>query len=320
MMRRRLVVPAIVVLAVAADITVRLTDRAPEVPPAVSTPAASAPPSAASPPPSSPSFSPPASTRPATVTGRTPGTITPPDRGQAPPVSKGTTSLDGLLETGDVAPAGVAEQLEFFNGGGGEVTDCWDVKLGDPLSVAVTSHRAITQVPAICVRGFGPTAGPVVLTVTRPDGTVLTASRSSGGEDTVRLPLPPGSPTGRYRIHAEQDGHTAATTFVAFRPARPTMWVEPRFADPGDPVSVYLGGFPAGRPADVHLYQCAGMQAAYRTTLRVPVDAAGQAQVTLTTTTFSDTTCYIVVNPLVYDPLTQSPKDLPPHLSFVLRQ
>ncbi|MBG0568031.1 hypothetical protein [Actinoplanes aureus] len=333
--RRYVVVPAIVVLTLAADIAVRLLDSgAPgqSVPPAVAGPPPSAPekatpvsPPFSTPPGWSPSFSATSGISPSprvhagvtSASGARPGvslpgvpqpTTPPPDGrtpeeeppgGKAPDGRPQTASLDDLLERDDQVPEGVAEQLDFFSGGG---TDCQTVSLQPPLDVDVSSNRTVPGIPYICL--LSTLDDDLRVTLATPSGSVLTVTRPwAGGSDEIPLPLAPGSPPGRYRVSVQQGKNPEkATTEFVVEPARePTVQIFPRVGFPGSTVQVYLGGFPAGR-ADLHLYafEDPTERPIYKTTHTVTVDAAGTAYLILQTSTFTRPTYYALVSDLYF--------------------
>ncbi|MEU4422148.1 hypothetical protein AB0F81_16095 [Actinoplanes sp. NPDC024001] len=291
--RRYVVVPTIVVLALGADIAVRLLDSgAPgkAVAPAVAGPPPSAParvvpvpPSGSVPPGWSPSFATTAGTSPASQrhAGATTPTVVLPGASQptipppgAPPPNRPTPDgrvPEEQLPTGQ-APGGRPQTASLddllerddevpdgvaeqlaFFSGGG--TECQAVALQPPLDVEVSSNRTIPGVPYICL--LSTLDDTVRVTLTTPSGSVLTAIRpwTGDGRDAIPVPLAPGSPPGRYRISVQQgkDPEKATTEFVA-GPARvPTVQIFPGIAFPGSAVHVYLGGFPPGH-TDLHLY------------------------------------------------------------------
>ncbi|MFG1606735.1 hypothetical protein [Actinoplanes sp. NPDC049265] len=325
--RRLLAVPVALVLAAGGYLVSRPAD-APSAPPAtpvVSPPAPS--PSPASPPVATPpaasdpsdvddttgssrpdSRPGPAASRPTPARSHSP-TPAPPRRegGDGP----GVASLDKALERHDPVPAGVADQISVFTGGG---TSCLGL-LPEPLSVGVTDVRSVPAVPVICVHGFADT--DLTLTVTTPSGrpTTITRPGTSDGFDNIDFRLGPGSETGKYVIRADQNKETAFTELKIERPSAPTIWVNPEHAAPGETVEVLIGGFPPGQPARLHLYVCES-KIRYRTTLTTPVNAAGEARLALSTSPNTPATCYVVLNPAVYDPLAPTAGSLPPHLLF----
>ncbi|MEV6636205.1 hypothetical protein AB0M54_36185 [Actinoplanes sp. NPDC051470] len=240
----------------------------------------------------------------------TPSSSTAPAPGPSPSAG-GTPSLDDLLERHDPVPPGVAEQISIFSGGG---TDCQGI-LPEPLSVGVTDVRTVPGVPVICVNGFGD--ADLTVTVTTPSGRrkVITRAGTAEGGDSIPYPLGPGSETGKYLVRVDQNKETAATEFKVERATTPTLWITPEHVAKGEGVDVLLGGFPAAGPVSLHLYVC-GRQLRYRTTLTAAVDATGQARVTLPTSTRTPDNCYVLINPLVYDPLAPRVGSLPPHLMF----
>jgi hypothetical protein len=166
----------------------------------------------------------------------------------------------------------------------------------------------IPSVPVFCLEGFD-TRRKVTVVVTAPDGTkdTLTVPAKARHYDGLYYPVQPGSPAGRYRVRATQGSTTATAHFQAVRASRPHLWIYPRDADVGATIDVYVGGFPHGRPADLHLYVCPGQT--YRATLPVAIDARGEAHLALQTTATTEPTCYALNSPLVHIP--SDPPDMP---------
>jgi hypothetical protein len=121
----------------------------------------------------------------------------------------------------------------------------------------------------------------------------------------VLYALPPGSPTGRYRIRVTQGSSVATTTFEVRRATKPTLWVHPSIATAGATIDVWVGGFPPGQPADLHVYACDD-PTRYRATVTVAVNGHGAAHLRLRTSARTPATCYFVINPMVHDTLTEA--------------
>lgn len=203
--------------------------------------------------------------------------------------------MDELLQRDEPPPDGVAAQMDFFLGGS---QDC--VPGPGPTVEQVRIREAVTipSAPAFCVFGFRP-ALPVTVTITTPAGSTHTRilSPDPAGSATSLLPVPPGSPEGRYLVDARQENGHAGTAFVARRTDRPTMAVAPLRVAPGTPIEVFLGGLPPGLRTDLHLYACQFTPAgthSYRGTHTVTTDAAGDAHLVLHTSRATPDNCYIV--------------------------
>jgi hypothetical protein len=239
-----------------------------------------------------------------------------PPTGPPHPEGPRPASLDDLLDQDGQVPDGVAEQIDWFSGGGSEcpVTDT----TGD-LHLAVHDVLEIPSLPVICIRKFAD--ADLTLVITTPTGaeSTMTLPASTDIFDSVTYRLAPGSALGRYRIHAAQNKETSTAEFVVRRARKPTIWVDPYAVSPGLPVDVFLGGFPARRPADLHLYVCRGGAVRYRATHRVMVDAVGEAHLVLHTSRRTTPTCYFLINLLAFDPGKLPETGSPPHLSFWVR-
>ncbi|MEU4422147.1 hypothetical protein AB0F81_16090 [Actinoplanes sp. NPDC024001] len=217
------------------------------------------------------------------------------------------------MEHNGPPPDGVAEQLDFFLGGG---PDCfWEEPPGKP-TIQVSPVVEIPSIPTVCPAGFGD-VGRISVVLTAPDGTT---TRRSGGEfEGVTFPFLSGARTGRYHLRATAGGRNATASFEVRRAAKPRMWIDPGAADWGTSIDVYIGGFPPGRPADLHLYVCGPLQ--YRATRSVAVDARGEAHLILRTTAGQENTeCFAMNSPLIFVPADPPiPGDGPLNQVFTLQ-
>ncbi|WP_433361028.1 hypothetical protein ACQPZX_27755 [Actinoplanes sp. CA-142083] len=241
----------------------------------------------------------PSSTRPSSTR---PGAEPLPHRPAPPPANPAgpqTADLDRLLDQDGTVPDGVAAQLNFFLGGGPECPD-GELEQDEPPQVSTRQFTEIPSVPNFCFRGFD-VARDVRIVVTTPTGsatmTLKARWQSLGG---FAYPVPPGSPTGRYRVRATQGSRSADTEFQVRRASTPTMWIHRRNADLGETVDVYLGGFPPNKPADLHLYVCLPLR--YRATTTVAIDRNGEGHLALHTTAATEPNCYAMNSPLIYTP------------------
>ncbi|MEU4561074.1 hypothetical protein AB0F72_22055 [Actinoplanes sp. NPDC023936] len=212
----------------------------------------------------------------------------------APPAPD-RASLDDLLTHDGPPPDGVADQLNLFLGGGPECHE------GDSTATPRVDVRPVVEIPSfptLCVDGFD-SGRDLTVTVTgpAPARTLRTGWDSLMG---VRWPVPSGSPTGRYRVRVAQGSRTATATFTAVRATLPRLWLEPRNPDAGATVDIHIGGFPADRPADLHLY--ATQLLVYRATTTIRVDRNGEGHLALRTSRSGPFDAYAVNSPLVYVP------------------
>jgi len=215
-LRRRIAVPVAAVAAVAAgffDWPFHGGGEPPKPSPTVADagPGPSTPPA----PPTATSLSPtPATSAPATSAPATAGPRRtaptrrgerPPDRARPDPTRPATppqiASLDDLLEH-DGPPPGVADQVHFFLGGGGE---CAESSPG-PARIRVEAVVEIPSVPTLCLEGFN-SGRQASITVTNPTSTRTLRTRwlSLMG---VQWAIPTGSPHGclhrRIPTHGEE--------------------------------------------------------------------------------------------------------------------
>jgi hypothetical protein len=184
--------------------------------------------------------------------------------------------------------------------GGGPI--CSDMPPPGTRVTVPSEPVVIPSVPVFCLEGFD-TRHKVTVVVTAPDGTEDTVPAQA----LLYYPVRPGSPAGRYRVRATQGSTTATAHFQAVRASKPHLWIYPRDPARGTTIDVYIGGFPPGRPTDLHLYVCPGQT--FRATLTVAIDARGEAHLGLHTTATTERTCYALNSPLVYIP--PDPPDMP---------
>ena len=199
----------------------------------------------------------------------------------------------------DPLPEGVADQLEFFMGGGPE---CGNPQLDPPQ---VVYPRAVEEIPSktqICLGGFD-VGEPLTLTITPPVGKTATLELPPTDDAdgfTYRYPRIPGVPIGTYHVTAEQNDLVATREFNVQRATRPRLWVDRRHdATPGDEIHVYVGGFTANRTERLDLYG-GGNPATYRTSFPIQVDQHGEGHAVIETKPDDTEGCYGISHPLLY--------------------
>jgi hypothetical protein len=263
------------------------TDIPSRIPPAPHLPTSGAP----QPPPNPPVA---AQTTPAsrTTTTSTPAPATP---------SAGAKEPEDLLKRQDPVPDGVAEQVQFFLGGGRD-PDCTPDYAGPPY---ITGADKIVEIPTaliLCFYGFKE-ALPLTVTFTDP----------SRPETTVLLPPAenffwtefrgfPTDPVGPYSVRAEQDALNASLEFTLQHANSPRLLLvrPPEPTEAGVDVDLYLGGFPPDSQTLLHLYNADTRR--YRTSFTAPIDAFGEAHVVIDTKPDDPPGCYGIISPLTYDP------------------
>ncbi|MFF5076050.1 hypothetical protein ACFY36_03290 [Actinoplanes sp. NPDC000266] len=204
-----------------------------------------------------------------------------------------------MMESDALLPPGVANQVNFFLGGGG---DCGEEATGEEGTgkprIDGPSLVEIPDMPVFCLAGFRET-GTITVTVTSPTARQM---RNVQLQQLVGVPwlIPTGSPAGRYRIRVVQGGRAATSEFDVRRAARPRMWIAPRHVRAGETVDVHIGGFPPRRTTDLHLYVSDALT--YRASTTVAVDGNGEALLTLRTSPGSKPDAYAVNSPLIYVP------------------
>jgi hypothetical protein len=224
--------------------------------------------------------------------------------------------MDDLLRQDGRPPADVAAQLDVFLDGGG--VECTPQEPSDRPAVFAPEYVRVPSLLVACVPEFD--AGrALTYAVTDPAGTVRTVTLRPGWDPLhdVLYALPPGSPTGRYRIRVSQGSSVVSTTFHVRLATKPTIWVHPNVATAGATIGVWVGGFPPGQPADLHVYACDN-PTRYRATVTVAVNGHGAAHLKLRTSARTPATCYIVISPMVHDTLTEALQPLPLHADVQL--
>ncbi|GLY92820.1 hypothetical protein [Actinoplanes sp. NBRC 103695] len=229
--------------------------------------------------------------------------------------------MDEMLRRDQPPPEGVAEQLEFFVGGGPE---CAPNQGPGELVVAAPEVVTIPSAPLFCLFGFhGDFA--VTLEFTTPAGAVITKILPPGWDATTEpvFPFPPGGPEGRYAVEASQGKDHARSTFVTRRTDHPTMAIAPLRAAAGSTIDVFFGGLPPGTTTDVHLYACAGSAGRrgnhfYQATHTVTANAAGEARLALQTSRSTPATCYVLGSLEIFDPKSLPGGGQPTYLPFAI--
>jgi hypothetical protein len=170
---------------------------------------------------------------------------------------------------------------------------------GAPAIVTTGGAVELPAVAGVCAVNFDPSA-PVRVTVTPPGGPDRTTDVSTSGPVPfdASFVLRASDPVGTYRVRAEQGARVAVAEIVVVTPTAPRLWRDARTGPvrAGDGIELILAGFPAGRPATLHLYGFdePNRQASYRTSFTVPADAQGTAHVTVATPSTLRTGCFVM--------------------------
>jgi hypothetical protein len=188
------------------------------------------------------------------------------------------------VEPREAPPAGVAEQVSFFEiGNGGCPTEAGAPQVtffgGYPDPTVVEIGRPHFQ---ICLLGFSP-EGPVDVSVRRPDGREVVEEVPSEGDFPVRrlpwLPLP-GDPLGRYEVTASQGSASASGAFVVRRGSTPRVTAVEPYVPPGEVVRLVFAGFAPRQTVRFHVYRAAVDNSterhSYLTSLTTQVDENGE--------------------------------------------
>ncbi|BCB78193.1 hypothetical protein Pflav_046030 [Phytohabitans flavus] len=202
--------------------------------------------------------------------------------GNTAPATTSTSAEEpeDLLKRQDPVPDGVAEQVEFFLGGGSE--DPCTGEFGPP-HITGDKSAEIPSEPILCFYGFKESQ-PLTVTITDParhETTVVLQSTDSYFWTEVRvLPI---NPLGLYSVRAEQVSNSASHEFTLRRASSPRLLLAapPVAVATGDDVNLYLGGFPPNSPTLLHLYNATTGH--YRTSFTAPVDAHGEAHIVIDT-------------------------------------
>lgn len=233
-----------------------------------------------------------------------PVTVAPARRTAPPPTTARPVPDRSLFTRTDPAPAGVPERISVVASDG---SGCAEV-VAAPGPPAVVVHDGPAELPVVaqaCLVNFDRTQ-PVRATVTPPTGPARTTV--VGPTDLayfdVSFPLHPSDTAGTYVVSAEQGDAYATAPIVVVHPTGQRLWREARSADvltAGDGVEFFLTGFPAGRPATLHLYGArrADAPATYRTSFTVPTDRLGNAQVTIATPHTLGSGCFVLTTEAV---------------------
>jgi len=203
-----------------------------------------------------------------------------------------------LLDRVGRRPDGIPDQIEIFIGGDG---GCFNEDpTGRPEIVTSGVPEELPDRAHICLLNFDQ-AKPLRVTLTPPVGPARTTTLpaldlSQQSDFGTSFLLSPSDPTGTYRVSAEQGDKKASNEIVAVRPESPKLWLDTPRPDvvAGDDIDIYLGGFPPGRPATLHLYGSdrIGQEQPYRTSFTVPVDADGAGHVVIDTKPDDGLGCY----------------------------
>lgn len=182
------------------------------------------------------------------------------------------------LERREAPPAGVAEQVSYFeigNGGCPSKADGPEVRL---LSRVVE----VNQSYYVCVLGFAPER-PVELTLRRPDGRSVVERIEPQGDfpvRTVALFAAPLEPVGRYDVTARQGSTRATGSFELRRASQPRLREIEGYFPPGRPVRLGFAGFRPRQEVRFHLYRerrSAAGRFTYLASMTARMDEKGEA-------------------------------------------
>ncbi|MET8152414.1 hypothetical protein ACIBSW_18615 [Actinoplanes sp. NPDC049668] len=213
---------------------------------------------------------------------------------------------EDLLKRRDSLPEGVPEQVSFFMGGG---SDCFGQESGSPYIAGVAETAEIPTGIVLCFHGFdhqpdGTGFKPLDVTIAAPSGAVTTMTLlPTGNYYATRFPVLPGDPLGKYQVTARQEKLEAGLGFTLTRGSSPRFWLDAPHNEPrllGTDLDLYLGGFPANRPARFHLYDA--QSRLYRTSFTVAVDAIGEAHAVIDTKSDDPPGCYGIISDLTQQP------------------
>jgi hypothetical protein len=157
------------------------------------------------------------------------------------------------LEPREAPPAGVAEQVSYFeigNGGCPSRADAPEVRL---LTRVVEMNHSYY----VCLLGFAPDR-PVELTLRRPDGRRVVERVEPQGDfpvRTVSLLAAPQDPVGRYGVIARQGSARATSSFEVRRASQPRLREIEDYFPPGEPVRLGFAGFRPGQEVRFYLYR-----------------------------------------------------------------
>jgi hypothetical protein len=121
--------------------------------------------------------------------------------------------------------------------------------------------------------------------------------------DTYIFRALPGDPLGQYLVTATQDKLDASLKFTLAHGSSPRLWLDAKRSErrpAGTDFDLYLSGFPANRPARIHLYDT--YEGLYRTSFTVAIDAIGEAHAIVDTKSDDPPGCYGIISDLTHQP------------------
>jgi hypothetical protein len=161
------------------------------------------------------------------------------------------------LEPREAPPAGVAEQVSYFEIGNGGCPS----RANRPKIQLVGTYDGrevhINQPYYVCLLGFS-REGPVEFTLRRPDGRRVVRPVERQGDSplrTVSLVSLPGDPVGRYVLVARQGSARATTWFEMRRASKPRLRELEKYVPPGQPVRLGFAGFRPREEVRFYLYR-----------------------------------------------------------------
>ena len=180
----------------------------------------------------------------------------------------------------EAPPAGVAEQVSYFEiGDGGCPTEVDAPSVQFP---ADDREVEINEPYYICVLGFAP-GRPIEVTVRRPDGREIDARLTSEGQfapGTLPWESLPRDPVGRYSVTARQGATSANSSFDVQRASAPRLREIENFVAPGKPVRLGFAGFQPREEVRFHLYRerrPGSGRFSYLTSMTARMDENGEA-------------------------------------------
>lgn len=187
--------------------------------------------------------------------------------------------------------------------GGGD-TDCLEQVFGSPDIVGAAETVEIPTRIVLCFYGFDYQLKSLAVTITAPSGAVTTMTLlPTGTYYSTRFPALPGEPLGKYQVTAKQEKLEAFLGFELTRRSSPHFWLDAPQSESqplGTDFDLYLGGFPANRPARFHLYDA--QSRLYHTSFTVAVDAVGEAHAVIDTKSDDLPGCYGIISDLPQKP------------------
>jgi len=204
------------------------------------------------------------------------------------------------LERRDAPPAGVAEQVSYFELGDGGCPESDHPAVRFLGGFPREAQAPVGQITfTICVLGFSKER-PVGVTVRRPDGREVSRrvpfNKGYGLHPLPWVPLP-GDPLGRYDVSASQGATTAKAGFYVRRAPAPRVFVLEFYVPPGSPVPIVLAGFEPRQRVRLNLYRGRGDSSSrfsYLTSITVPTDERGEALYRFTTDPNASPARYLV--------------------------